>query len=77
MPAIGDCAELRSGDADTGGADSERDGSDERRQVRFAGAVELRSSADGNSWNFELFDRKSKTVLWHEEVPVVMNGQDR
>ena len=47
--------------------------------VRFdsQAQVELRSSADGNSWNFELFDRKSKTVLWHEEVPVVMNGQDR
>ena len=47
--------------------------------VRFdsQAQVELRSSAAGNSWNFELFDRKSKTVLWHEEVPVVMNGQDR
>ena len=39
--------------------------------------VELRSSADGNSWNFELFDRKTRTVLWHEEVPVTMNGQKR
>ena len=45
--------------------------------VRFDSQAQVRSSADGNSWNFELFDRKSKTVLWHEEVPVVMNGQDR
>ncbi len=39
--------------------------------------VELRSSVDGNSWNFELFDRKTRTVLWHEEIPVLMEERNR
>lgn len=35
--------------------------------------VELRSRANGNIWRFELFDRKNKMILWHEEFPVLMN----